>query len=527
MNGYFQLVANSDGVFLKVFAPTDGGTPVTTPMVLEYLDKQKLKGESVIVDKAVRASDGQPVRLSSDKVHPICETYRLTVSDDKMSATAFFYPPMEGAQSMDAEELLGDLKLKKILFGIKKDNIKAYFDHRQYCTEIEIARGKDPRHGSDAEIGYHFNTDLHAKPTMNADGTVDYFHLNLINHCQDGDELATLTPEDPGDNGMNIYADPVRPRKVRVLVLHPGKNTRLSEDKQHLFATKTGHVIMEGDHVSVSDVMSVENVDTSTGNIEYDGSVEVKGVVSSNFEVKCKGNIVVKGIVEGAVIEAGGDVILERGINGMGHGVIKAGRNIITKFIENAEVNATGSITAESIIQGRVTAGTSIDVSGKRGNITAGHVTATEQISAKTIGSEMGTTTIVEVGVNPGLRAQIKDVEQEIATATKNLQTIEPTVAGFTDKLRKGFKPTPDQMSYVKKLSETAKILHKQLEEKNKEIEELSAQLQDVKKASVKFTGTAYPGVQIMIGSLSQTLKKEYKYGKFFSDGGDVRYTAL
>lgn len=526
MNGFFQLAALPQGVFLKVFPPKDGGEPVTTPMVLEYLDTHKLKGESVIVDKAVRESTGSPVRLSSDKINPIRECYRLTVSDDKMSATAFFYPPMEGAGQMDADELIGDLRLKKILFGLRKDNINGYFSERTYCTEILLAKGKDPRHGTDASIEYHFNTDLHARPAMNADGTVDYHNLNLINHCEAGQELATLTKEDPGDNGMNIFGEPVRPRKVKVLALHPGKNTALSEDKLHLTATKTGHVILEGDHVTVSDVMTLENVDISTGNIQYDGSVEVKGVVAQGFEVKTTGNILVKGIVEGALIEAGGDVILERGINGMGRGIIKAGRNIVTKFIENAEIHAGGSITAESIIQGRVTAGTEVEVNGKRGNITAGHITATEQISAKTIGSEMGTNTIVEVGVNPGLKQQLKDIEQEIAAANKNLQAIEPTIAGFTDKLKKGFKPTPEQLQYVQKLAATDKALREQVAEKTKEMESVQAQILDVKKACVKFTGTAYPGVQIMIGSLSQTLKKEYKYGKFFSDGGDVRYTA-
>ncbi len=527
MNGYFEFVANSDGVFLKVIAPTDGGAPVTTQMVLDYLDMHKLKGESIMVDKAVKASDGQPVRLSLDRIHPVRECYRLTVDEDKMSATAYFYPPMEGAGLMDLNEMLGDLKLKKILFGINKENLQNFFSKREYCTEIEIARGKEPRDGTDAVVTYHFNTDLHAKPAMNADGTVDYRNLNLINHCKEGDELATLTKEDPGDNGMNIFAEPVKPRKVKVLALHPGKNTRISEDKLHLFAAKTGHVILEGEHVTVSDVMRIENVDVSTGNIDYDGSVEVAGVVSAGFEVKCTGNIVVKGIVEGATINAGGDVILERGMNGMGRGVINAGRNVITKFIENGEVNSVGSISAESIIQGRVTSGTTIEVSGKRGNITAGHVTATEQISAKTIGSEMGTNTIVEVGVNPGLKAKIKEAEQTIAQAAKNMQTIEPTIAGFTDKLKKGFKPTPEQLQYVQKLVATDKALKAQVEEKSKEVEELQSQLSDVQKANVRFSGIAYPGTQIVIGSLSQTLKKEYKFGKFFSDGGDVRYTSL
>ena len=527
MNGYFKMTANSDGLFLKIVPPTDGGSPATTQMVLDYLEMHKLKGDSVMIDKAIKNQDQNYVRISLDRVHPVRESYRLDISEDKMSAVAFFYPPMDKAEAMNAAEIKEDLKFRKVLYGIKKDNIDDFVKNRQYCTEIVLAQGKEPRDGEDAEITYHFNTDLHAKPTMNADGTVDYFHLNLINHCKEGDELATLKKEDPGDNGMNIYGDPVRPRKVKVLILHPGKNTRLSEDKLKLFATKTGHVILDGEHVTVSDVMELENVDISTGNIEYDGSVEVKGVVSDGFEVKCGGNLVVKGIVEGARIEAGGDVILERGVNGMSHGQIKAERNVVTKFIENATIIAGGSISSESIIHSNVSAGTEINVNGKRGNITGGRLSATEVITAKTIGSEMGGNTIIEVGVNPRLKEQIKEKELALAAADKNLATIEPTIAGFSEKIKKGYKPTPDQVQYLQKLLTTAKALKADKEAKSKELDKLHEELLDVKKASVKFTGVAYPGTQIMIGSLSQTLKKEYKFGKFFSDGGDVRYTSL
>ena len=38
-----------------------------------------------------------------------------------------------------------------------------------------------------------------------------------------------------------------------------------------------GHVSLVEGKVFVSDVLTVENVDSSTGNIEYDGNVQVNG----------------------------------------------------------------------------------------------------------------------------------------------------------------------------------------------------------------------------------------------------------
>jgi small GTP-binding protein len=61
-------------------------------------------------------------------------------------------------------------------------------------------------------------------------------------------------------------------------------------------------------------------------------------------------------------IEAGADIIMERGINGAGGGMVKAGGNVITKFIENAKVSAGSSVTSESILHSKIEAGTEVVV---------------------------------------------------------------------------------------------------------------------------------------------------------------------
>ena len=99
---------------------------------------------------------------------------------------------------MSAEELLNDLALKKITTGIRKEEIQKFLESPDYCTDFVAAQGKLPRIGKDARIEYYFETNLKAKPTLNDDGTVDFFHLNTIAHCNKGDVLARLFPEDPG-----------------------------------------------------------------------------------------------------------------------------------------------------------------------------------------------------------------------------------------------------------------------------------------------------------------------------------------
>ena len=108
------------------------------------------------------------------------------------------------------------------------------------------------------------------------------------------------------------------------------------------------------------------------------------------------------GIVEGATVIAGGNITFNRGIQGMTRAVVKAGGNIVSKFIESAEnVSAGGSIEADSILHGKVTAKSTIKASGRNGLIIGGDVKAVNMIEAKTIGNAMGTNTSVGVGVDP------------------------------------------------------------------------------------------------------------------------------
>jgi uncharacterized protein (DUF342 family) len=388
-----------------------------------------------------------------------------------------------------------------------------------------VAQGKPVVQGKNANVELHFNSNLRAKPTLREDGSVDYFHLNLINNVQQGQLLATLHKEVQGEPGINVYGENIKPAAVKSTFIKYGKNTVLSEDKMQLFAATAGHVTVKEGKITVSDVLTVENVDVSTGNIECEGSVVVKGVVASNFSVKAGGNIVVKGIVEGATLDAGADVILECGAKAGGN--ITAGGNVVTKFIENATVTARGGITSECILHSNVSSGTEITVTGKRGFIAGGKVIAADRITAKVLGSEMGANTIIEVGADPQLKIRLKDLQKNITTNSKTLEGIKPTIEGFSKLLKAGSKFTPDQIANVKKLMELNKTLTEQITKDQEEYSELMKKLAESKEADVVVEGTAYPGTTVNIGELSMIVKKPVQYSRFVVKEGDVRLAPI
>lgn len=525
MNGYFRLVNQQGRSALKLFPPTGEGKPVDVTDVVEYLTMKDYACDLPTLKRAVDGAqtEEQEILLGNETRLPERECYKLTVKPDKMQAYAKFYAASVDGEDMTAKEMLDDLEHRGIKSGICRDAVEAFFRKREYCEEILVAQGKEPVQGKNAYIEYKFNTDKSAKPTLNEDGSVDFFHLNILNHCNKGDVLAILHPPQPGEPGENVFGERIAPAEVRGETLKFGHNIELSKDKSMLTAMVNGHVELVEGSVFVSDELVVENVDTATGNIEYEGNVQINGNVATNFEVKAKGDIVVKGVVEGAKLVADGNIIIARGMNGMGRGILQAGGNIVSKFLENVTAQAEGYVASESILHSRVTAGGEINVDGRRGFITGGRVSATGTINVKTLGSEMGADTIVEVGADPKVKERINELQKQIMEDTKTLQTVQPILVSTKQKLAQGVKLKPEQVQYIQTLAATNQQKTQALVEANKELESLQKHAGNPAEAVVRVKGEVYPGTRICIGDVSMVVQKTTHYCRFVRERGDVK----
>lgn len=529
MNAYFQIMTSMQGTAVKLVPETDGGAKLDFAELMEYL---RIKN--------IEIADAKPLyqaaaRLTSEVVVPVSaqvglsapETFQLKVSPDKMEAVVRFYPPSSsGVSYAGKEDVLRDLKMSKVIYGIDEEAVEAYLAERNYCEDIVIARGKEPVRGTDARIEYFFNTKLSAKPKRNEDGSVDFFNLDTINHCKEGDVLARLHKEIPGKDGCDVYGVAVHPPKVQHLSLKFGRNIDLSEDGCVISSKVNGHVCLSMDEVVVSDVYEVENVGPATGNIESNGSVLVKGNVQAGFSVKAKGNVEVRGVVEGSVIETDGDIIIARGMNGMGKGILNAKGRIILKYAENATITSGQYIESESLLHSKVNAGTEIRVDGRKGIIAGGVVRATERVSCKTLGSPMGSSTQVEVGIDPEIKIHYSELQKESMQVTANLKNIQPILLGATQKLRKGETFSPEQLQYIQNLAATNKNQMARLKEIQAELLELDEQIQSQRVACVQVSGDVHEGTIITIGDASLVVKSTTTYCRFIREKGEIKISA-
>ncbi len=530
MNGYFRLIHEDGKTGIQLIPPTEGGEPISVNDVTEYLSLKNIVYDRAVLYKAVAVSAEKKMAVLLEKrtTLPERECYKFTITPDNMFAYVRFYAPSVGGELMNADELIKDLEVRGIQHGILTEEIQKIFaKRRDYGKDILVARGTEPVHGTDAYIKYYFNTDRKAKPALKEDGSVDFFQLNVVQHCNKGDVLARLIPEDPGEYGMNLLGQRLKPRDVKKAFLKYGNNIEVSEDNTTLVSMVNGHVELIEGSVFVSDVLTVENVDNATGNIDYEGSVQVNGNICTNFQVKAKGNIEVKGVVEGALLEAGENIIIARGVNGMGKGSLKAGGNIISKFLQSVTVQADGYIASESVLHSRLMAGTEINIDGRKGFITGGSVSAVKSINVKTLGSPMGADTVVEVGVDPNLMIRIQELQKQIEKEHNEIQSIQQILISTKKKMTQGTKFSPEQLKYVQTLVEANQEKTKIVTENVEELERLQGQLKGNAGASVTVRDTVHPGTKICIGDVSMTVRKEMQFCKFIRAGGEVKMTGL
>lgn len=431
------------------------------------------------------------------------EKVNVEVSRDKMLGVIWFTPPGEGGKLLTLEEIRLAVANRGISKGIDEDALIELSQTKKYDYKYIIAQGKKAVNGIDATLTFNFDPKrlVHFIPKQNEDGTVDFKDLGTVFNVKKGDVLATKTFPTQGENGYNVLGGVVRARKGKDIRLPKGKNTEILEDTT-LVAGVDGKLEYDGHNVYINTVYTVSgDVDSSTGNIKFIGSVVVRGTVHAGFTIEAEGSVEVQGPVEDATIIAGGDIILTYGIQGTEKGKIVSGGNVIAKFIQNANVEAKGDIITEAIIHGVATAGNSIRVEMGKGTIVGGNIAATNMIVARSIGSPMGTATAVQIGVPSELYQEHRRMADELKERKEDLSKLDKSVKFLNTKLRENALDL-NRKVMLSKLNASRGPLVEEIDELKHKFKTLSDTLSGAQDGLIRVNDAIYPGVKITLGNV-------------------------
>ena len=346
--------------------------------------------------------------------------------------------PAYGGREMEKARVDVALARKSVRMGIDYDAIEKALSRRAYGTRVLVARYKEPVHGQDAVIEYLFRTSSVISPKEVEGRRIDYKDLETVVSVTKGTVLASKTPLTPGENGFTVTGKTLAAKPGKDDRLAAGKSTKLSTDRLQVISEIDGQPILRDKTITVESVLSIDgDIDYSTGNINFAGSVRVLGNVVSGFSLKASEHIHVEGLVEDSFLEAGGDVLIKGGIQGANKGTVKARGNVNALFIERATVEAGKCITAGQTLHSNLLAGDQVVVTIEKGQICGGSVGARNLVQANIIGSEAGTWTEIAVGFEPREKARLEELKQEkvqreaaLEEAQKGMVTIEQYRAG-------------------------------------------------------------------------------------------------
>ncbi|WP_238565751.1 FapA family protein [Spirochaeta lutea] len=529
-DGQFFLRRDETGVLLKVIPPQNGGIKVNEKHVLEaILERHHGDFDRSLVSKICKRAEGDFIKIAEIDRDPTNDALlNFELAEMEMKAFITIRQPGPGGVDPDAERITGFLRANNIVFGYLDEAIQSLVDNPVYNQQILVAEGQSPVNGEDGKIIYNFEKETDKIRLREIDGKVDYKELNKINNVVEGQVLAKVIAPKRGVPGHTVTGKLLPARDGKAVTLEVGNNVRLSDDKTQAIASANGQVLLLSGKISVEPIYVVNgNVDLKSGNILFLGSVVVKGNVEDGFAVKAAGNIEILGSVGKCELDAEGDIVVRQGINGKSAGLVRSGGSIWSKFLENSEVESGGYVVvSDGIINSQITSDKKVICRGKRASIVGGHIRATEEITAKTLGSVAGMETVLEVGYDPKSKAHLEELQERRSEAEKALEEVRLNLATLEKTLKLKKELPKDKQRFYDNLQEQVGDLEQEIMEVSEEIQTTERHLAQLKSSGrVSASARVFPGVKVIIKEAPLEVRNEFRAVTFVAESGMVKVT--
>lgn len=369
----------------------------------------------------------------------------VTIAKDQLTAELTILP----GEVLSVEEARAALAAKQVIFGLDEEALASELSEAAAPAPhtFVAARGRAPEPGEDGRVELLVRIgqgDL--KPHVDEEGRADYFNLDLAVSVPIGQPIALVHPPREGRDGVGVTGKELKAPRVREANVKLGEGVDWAPDGQTLVATRPGNPALSGVTISVNHELRLANgVGLHTGNIQFDGDVTVQGDVGLQMIVKATGTITVEGNVEGARLEADGGIVVKGGLRH--HAAIVSKGNAVVRYAENAAL----TVGADLLVQGHlVQCETAVHGHAEIvGALTGGMLKATS-VTAKTIGSPMGTPTKLMAAATLPTTPELEALAERIQEVHENLEKLTPREKEAMSLLAQGIQgPQADLLRQV------------------------------------------------------------------------------
>lgn len=521
-----QFTIGEDGKTLRVaIDPRGPPVPKTIAELMELINKAGF-GNLFIFEDVLKKLPELQRKATEPTFIDVGErrdgTVSIKVSDDAMEAYVTVTRPY-GGTAISRDDVRRLLRASSIVAGLLQDAIERSV--RENSGEpVLVAKGTPPKNGEPARFESRVRRASGRQPKMKSDGRVDLRELGVFVMVKPGDVLMVKIPPTVGVPGNNVHGV--------VLPVLPGEDTDFSgelegtqrhpRDPNTLIAAVAGRPVVLETSVYVDTNLEIKNVDMSTGNVHFEGDVTIRGDVRAGCKVISSGSVTIGGTVEGASVEADGDIVIELGAIGRGeirdeHGelspsaaVLRAGGNIQVRYLYNARVESGGVVTvSETVTHSEVVAKNAVLVGGdgtKKGHIIGGRIVAGDLVQAQVIGSPANVKTFIEVGAGSHVFSEHQSVIEELEKKKEDQEKLH----ALEQQLRE--KPRPDLKEKLERASEK---LQAEIAELTAKLNVLLEKVGEKQGAKITITHSVCGGTQIQCNGRVETVPDQRGPGTF------------
>ncbi|MCI5751708.1 MAG: FapA family protein [Oscillospiraceae bacterium] len=447
----------------------------------------------------------------------------ISVTTDYHRAFLLITPPQGGECTVTCEEVMKALREKGVKYNINEEEIKEILERKIFINQIAVASWSQPVDGTDGKITYKFPMETDLVPQIKEDNTVDYKNLGFIRYVKKGTVIAEITPPTEGQCGYDVRGVPIRQRLGKPASYKLGENVELSEDGLTLVAAESGHLAYEYGGFNVFTTVTVnQDIDASTGNIEFAGDVIIKGDVTEGFKVSSAQNITVTGNVSGAALEAGGDIVVKSGIT---NSTVTAHGSITAQFCEYSRLTADGSVTAQMLVVCTCYAGAELNASKA---VSGGKYTCLNNGTAGSLGSKTYAKTEVVIGDNAMIAEEKAGLEKRITEIDKQVLQCTQIIDFLNEKLKQLKKIPPEKEEMRGKAIKTKYTLQAEKKQVISRIQDIDERLAVKQFLRFDVRGVVYPGVKVILSGSTYTVEGEMRRVSFhLNEEGELQAMPL
>jgi uncharacterized protein (DUF342 family) len=354
-------------------------------------------------------------------------------------------------------------------------------------------------------------------PKDDGKGVVDYKNLGFVRNIVTDSIIANITPPSHGEPGRDVLGNEIPARDGLPAKFRLGKNTKFSDDELNILAAVDGNLEWDGASFHVAETLVItQDVGPATGNIDFIGSVLVRGSVDENFTIISKKDVQVNGTVVGATVIADGNVTVNLGVIKTN---ITAKGDVTVNFCENAKIECEGNLRSSSCIMCNIFCGGMLEVTSGKGVIAGGQITAIGGIHANTIGSQSFIHTKLTLGKGAILAAERDSLIKKHEEITEQITRLEQAgILLSAQKKRQGGVLPPDKEALLVQATRNRFTFMRENKQYEARIDNIQRAIAEDSNVEVSAKRDFWNNVAVSIGTRHAETKTHYVNHKAYLD---------